>query len=75
MAELLSENARKLFNIASTGIEKGAKADITLFTNTGNTIFTKDSNKSKSQNSPFLNKTLQGKVVGTIYNNVINITT
>ena len=75
VAELLSENARNLFNIASSGIEIGAKADITLFTNTGNTIFTKDSNKSKSQNSPFFNKTLQGKVVGTIYNNSVNITT
>lgn len=74
VAELLCENARNLFNIASSGIEIGAKADITLFTNTGNTIFTKDSNKSKSQNSPFFDKTLNGKVIGTIFNNEINLT-
>ena len=74
LVEMLSDNARKLFNIPTAGIEIGAIADITMFTNTGNTIFTKDSNKSKSQNSPFFDKTLNGKVIGTIFNNEINLT-
>ena len=72
IAELFSNNARTLFKILPSAIEIGTKADITLFTQKGNTIFTKESNRSKSLNSPFLGKTLKGKVIGTIYNNSIN---
>ena len=73
IAGLFGNNARKLFKIESSIIETGAKADITMFTQQGNTIFTKELNKSKSLNTPFFNKTLKGKVIGTIYNNSLNI--
>ena len=71
IAALFGGNARKLFKIEPSIIEKGAKADITLFSLQGNTIFTKEMNKSKSLNSPFFGKTLQGKVIGTVYNDHI----
>ena len=71
IAALFGGNARKLFKIEPSIIEKCAKADITLFSLQGNTIFTKEMNKSKSLNSPFFGKTLQGRVIGTVYNDHI----
>ena len=73
IAGLFSNNARKLFKLETSSIEIGAKAYITMFTQQGNTIFTKEMNKSKSLNSPFFSKPLNGKVIGTIYNKSLNI--
>jgi len=73
IAGLFSYNARKLFKLETSSIEIGAKADITMFTQQGNTIFTKEMNSSKSLNTPFFNKKLKGKVIGTFYNNSLNI--
>ena len=73
IADLFGANARILFSIPQTAIEVGAKADLTFFTQTGTTTFTKEINKSKSSNSPFFNKTLSGKVIGTVYNNTVHL--
>lgn len=64
IAALFSVNAAKIFRLNTT-IEAGNTAAITLF-NTNEFVFTKEKNKSKSFNSPFLNLSLRGNVVGII---------
>ncbi len=43
-------------------IAEGQPADLILFNTEATTTFNRDFMKSKSQNTPFLNKTLQGRV-------------
>jgi dihydroorotase len=43
-------------------IAEGQPADLVLFNPEATTTFTKDFMKSKSQNTPFLDKTLSGRV-------------
>ncbi len=64
--QLFTSNANKIFKLSSSTIDKGAQAELTLFTRVGSTILTKENTKSKSINSPFLNTTLNGKVIGII---------
>lgn len=62
-------NAGKaIFKIANHGLEEGAKAAFTLFTISGDHIFTKADILSKSKNSAFLGHSLKGKAYG-IYSN------
>ena len=64
LADLLGNNARRLFNLSNNTIEIGGIADFTLFTKEGSSTLTKEINKSKSANSAFFNVPLAGKVVG-----------
>ena len=59
---------KSIFGIESSKIEKGAKANLTLFTTTGNSTFTKQDILSKSKNSAFLGFETQGKVYGILNN-------
>ena len=61
---LLSANARSIFFPSGNSIAEGQMADITLFDKTIDKTYT--SFTSKSRNTPFLNKQLNGKVVGVI---------
>lgn len=54
-------------------VEVGTKADLTLFTITGNTTISKDTNLSKSDNTPLLGKTMKGQVIATILGTQVNI--
>ena len=65
IAELFSLNARAIFSLNSAGIQEGEEAEITIFTNQQTTCLSQKDSKSKSANSPFWDKTLQGKVIGT----------
>ena len=49
-------NAKKRFGLPSYSIKEGAKANITLFTIEGESIFNLDSIKSSSKNCAFLEK-------------------
>ncbi len=64
LADLMGNNARKLFNLSNYSIEINGIADFTLFTKAGTATFTKEINKSKSANSAFFDVPLAGKVVG-----------
>jgi dihydroorotase len=64
---LFSTNARNIFAIPTTNINVGSKAEITLFSRTGKTTLTTQNNQSKSVNSAFLNKELNGKVLGILH--------
>ena len=69
----LTENPRKRFGLQPTKIEKGEKADLTLFNPDVNDIFTEDKILSKSKNSAFLGKELKGAVYGIVANNQLVI--
>ena len=64
IADLFTDNARKLFKLPTNKLEEGADADFTLFTKEGKQVFTKADNKSKSANSAFFDVPLAGSVVG-----------
>lgn len=62
---IIAKNERK--------IELGHQADLTLFNPTKSWVFDSESNLSKSNNSPFFQKELIGKVVGVINNGKLAI--
>jgi dihydroorotase len=66
LSKILSSNARNIFGLPATNITEGACAELTIFSKTATTLFSKANNKSKSANSPFFDKPLKGKVVGVI---------
>ena len=66
LVKLFSLNARNIFNLPVTNIQEGAIAELSLFTKKGITRLQKQTIKSKSFNTPFLEKELTGKVIGII---------
>ena len=66
LTALFSLNARAIFGLPVIHITEGAVADLSLFTKSGQTLLSKEQLKSKSANSPFLDRELTGKVIGTI---------
>ncbi len=64
ITELFSTNARKIFNLTTATIKEGNIAELTIFNQHQTTTLTKENNKSKSANSPFINKSLNGKLIG-----------
>ena len=69
LVKCLTTNPRNRFNISTSIINEGEKANITLFNPNSTYKFTEDNIISTSKNSIFLNKTLNGKVYGIISNN------
>jgi len=63
---LLSINPRALFAIEQPVIKKGNKASITLFEPNKQWTVTEKDIASRSKNSPFIGKTLTGKIKGII---------
>ena len=68
IAAKLSIAPRKILNLPVPVIEEQAEANFTVFNPAQEWEYTAASNKSKSSNSPLLNKTLKGKV-NLVYNN------
>ncbi len=64
--ELLSLNPRSIFGLPQPTIQQGAVANLTLFQPSASWVFTKDQVKSRSQNSPFIDKPFTGKVAGIV---------
>ena len=65
IANLLSNNARSIFNLGSNTIQEGQVVDLTCFNPTIEATQSKLTSKSKSANNPFWDKPLKGKVVAT----------
>ena len=57
-----SAEPRRFMGLPAAAIEVGLPADLILFDPEKETTFTKHFMKSKSQNTPFLNRTLKGRV-------------
>jgi dihydroorotase len=64
IAALFSTNARNIFNLNAATIQDGNEAEFTLFSSKLTTNLSKQHSKSKSANSPFWDKTLNGKIAG-----------
>ncbi len=64
--DALSYNARIIFNLPNYKIEVGETAELTLFNTDDLFTLTKENNKSKSANTVIYNKTLRGKILGTV---------
>ncbi|MBS4043463.1 MAG: dihydroorotase [Chitinophagaceae bacterium] len=64
--DLFSHNARAIFNIPKNSIEVGEVAELTLFSTKDKFVLTKENNKSKSYNTSIFNRSLNGKILGTI---------
>ena len=64
---LFSENARNIFDLPTTHVSVGSKAELTLFSRTAETLMNAGNNKSKSANSPFLDKPLTGKAIAIVH--------
>lgn len=64
--EMAAVNARKILGLDIPVIKEGEKANITLFNSQAEMEFKKENIKSKSKNSPFIGKTLKGRVIGII---------
>lgn len=64
LVQLFSLNARTIFGLPHTHTSEGAIAELTLFSRTGITVLTKQQLKTKSANTPFLERELTGKILG-----------
>ena len=62
--ELMSVNPRKILNLKPILFKPGEKANFSIIDPEAEWIVTADSLKSKSANTPFLNRSLKGKATG-----------
>ncbi|QQL51056.1 dihydroorotase [Mucilaginibacter ginkgonis] len=69
IAEKLSVNPRKILGLGPVKLEVGAKANFVLVDPNISWDYAKTTNFSKSENSPYIGQTLNGKVLLTINNN------
>jgi dihydroorotase len=63
---LINDNPRKIFGLKQTSIAVGNESRITLFDPGTKWSLTAENIRSKSKNTPFVDKVLQGKVIGII---------
>ena len=63
LIEKLTSRPRQLLGISSPKIAIGEKANLTAFDPNAEWVFSEDMIVSKSKNSPFIGKTLKGKVI------------
>ncbi len=66
LVEKFTDAPRKLLRLPMPKLEKGAEANLTLFSPDAEWVFDNENNFSKSNNSPLLGATLKGKVTGVI---------
>lgn len=69
LIEAFTSNPYKILGLELPNIEEGEKANLTIFTSSGETTLDDRSILSRSKNTPFTGKKLQGKVIGAINNN------
>ncbi len=70
----LSKNPRKLLGIISQPIEEGVKADFTIFSLSGETVYEANNSMSLSSNSPYQHQRFKGRVIGTVSKNHLYLT-
>lgn len=71
IVEKLAINPRKILNIPVPVIHEGQNANLVLLDTAGEWEYSRNSNRSKSYNSPFIGQNLKGKVLLTINNNQV----
>jgi len=68
IVEKLAVNPRKILKVDATVFEEGRAANLVVFNTDTEWTFDKDTNRSKSSNSPFMGQNLKGKVLLTCNN-------
>lgn len=66
IASLFAINARSILSLSPVVIREGEIAECTVWSKTGSTTLTQEKNKSKSNNTPFMDKTLNGGIIAVI---------
>ncbi len=66
LVQCLSINPRNILKLNNIKIEKGCKAELTIFDTNTTWMYDKKNNRSKSKNSPVLNTELKGKAIAII---------
>ncbi len=74
LIDLFANNARSVFSLTTSVIELNANADLTLFSRSGHSTLSKESNKSSSNNSAFMQHQLNGEVIGVINKDKVYLT-
>jgi dihydroorotase len=69
IVEKMSVNPRKILNLEAVSIAEGGKANIAVFDINAEWTYTKQNNRSKSYNSPFIGQNLKGKALFVFNNN------
>lgn len=69
ISECLAENPRKILGSEMNLIKEGQKANLTVFSLLDKTTFHEKQFLSRSKNNPFIEKTLNGKVIAVFNNN------
>lgn len=64
--DLLSHGPRQLFGLGQPSLSEGQEAALTFFDPGGETRLQTGSTKSRSKNNPFIGRSLQGSVIGTL---------
>lgn len=64
--EALTSKPRKILGLEQSHIEEGEDANLSLFVQNVSHTFNERDNRSRSKNSPYLNQSLHGKVIGII---------
>jgi dihydroorotase len=70
--EKMAINPRKVLGLAAPEINIGNTANLCLFNPTTEWTLSESDIVSKSQNSPFIGKTLKGKIMGVVNNGIVN---
>lgn len=65
----MSIGPRKILGLPVPIIAEGAEANLVVFDESAEWTYSKDNNKSKSYNSPFIGKKLKGSILLTVNNN------
>ncbi|MGB4771790.1 MAG: dihydroorotase, partial [Chitinophagaceae bacterium] len=66
IVRVLSSGPRDIIGLYNQGIREKSNADLTLFVTNQAFTVTNENIRSKSRNTPFMDKTLKGKVVGIV---------
>ncbi|MBI3883525.1 MAG: dihydroorotase [Sphingobacteriales bacterium] len=73
VVQMLTVAPRKIFNLSIPAIKEGTVAKLTLFDASIKTVFEESMIHSRSKNSAFIGKALQGKVIGIINGDKITL--
>lgn len=73
LAQLFSLQARNIFHLPATPIKEGAAAELTIFSRSAQTLLSRAQLKTKSANTPFLERELRGKVLGIVHKGKLTI--
>jgi dihydroorotase len=65
LVNLLAVNPRKILGLPMVEPQNGQSVNLTIFSTEGETEINRAFFQSKSYNSPFMGKTLPGRVIGT----------